>query len=78
MLLFLYLFEWNCCWVEVVYESVKERKEKGEVVLDINYMKIYIEFFLKIVISNVLGIRVDEIDLNVYFIGFGLDFIMLI
>ncbi|MED0870576.1 non-ribosomal peptide synthetase [Bacillus spizizenii] len=73
----LYPFERNRCWVEAVHESAKERKEKGEVALDINHTKTHIESFLKTVISNASGIRADEIDSNAHFIGFGLDSIML-
>ncbi|MEC1437019.1 non-ribosomal peptide synthetase [Bacillus spizizenii] len=73
----LYPFERNLCWVEAVHESAKERKEKGEVALDINHTKTHIESFLKTVISNASGIRADEIDSNAHFIGFGLDSIML-
>ncbi|MCY8785573.1 non-ribosomal peptide synthetase [Bacillus spizizenii] len=73
----LYPFERNRCWVEAVYESAKERKEKGEVALDINHTKTHIESYLKTVISNASGIRADEIDSNAHFIGFGLDSIML-
>lgn len=73
----LYPFERNRCWVEALHESAKERKEKGEVALDINHTKTHIESFLKTVISNASGIRADEIDSNAHFIGFGLDSIML-
>ncbi|MEC2181359.1 amino acid adenylation domain-containing protein [Bacillus spizizenii] len=73
----LYPFERNRCWVEAVHESAKERKEKGEVALDINHTKTHIESFLKTVISNASGIRAGEIDSNAHFIGFGLDSIML-
>ncbi|MCP3774856.1 amino acid adenylation domain-containing protein [Paenibacillus sp. MZ04-78.2] len=74
----LYPFERNRCWIDVIHTPANEAGREGvEMPVKLNPTKTHIESVLKTMVSNASGLKVDEIDSNAHFIGFGMDSIML-